>query len=699
MCRELASEVGKLMSSSFVFLKKKAALACIKIVKKCPELRETFIYHLHSYFEYKNHGVLLAGCALANEIFKADPSQVKKFIKYTSVFTRHLKNLISSNYSSDFDVNGVTDPFLQCQILCILKHFGAGNKEISEEMKDIISDISTTAESSKLTSNAVQYELVKTIIGIDSDTSMKALASNILGKLLQSKDNNYKYIALNTMREVIRTDLSSVQKHRSIILECLKDTDISICRRALELSYLIINSSNVKQIVKELLNFILIAADEFKLELTTRITQCIVNYGTSVTWQIDNLIKILCMSGNFFSEDSVSSIINLIISNEELKLYAVHKLFLGLKNYVEQEALAKVAVYIIGEYGNFLVSNSVIGPEDEQIIVTETEVITLLRKVGNNDYSNSSVCEFLMNCYLKLTTKFSQDSSKLIKQFLNQETNSFYFEVQQRAVEYAAFDQVVTESLKKQLTNNIPIAKTHNKRLDVAIQDYNENSEKPTEIDQRLYIKYSNSFKEDKIYTDNNRLISNPIQSKNLNLLDDLNTLFIGNPAGGANTINMSQHNNLNSVFPDIMQFSQLPTNNSNKISSSQNTNQYDLLSGLVNNYNLNDRLIGNQPIDLAKSSLGNMGILSNNPLNFAKLKQFYGNQYFTLNYTSNLNEDGSYSGFFYVSNVSNQFLLNFNLKFMVLSFLTFKVVSTLGNSLEPFQSQGIIKVRRKFFI
>ena len=52
---------------------------------------------------------------------------------------------------------------------------------------------------------------------------------------------NLKYIALNTLTDVERKDLASVQKHRAVILEFLKDSDITLQKRALDLIYLIIN--------------------------------------------------------------------------------------------------------------------------------------------------------------------------------------------------------------------------------------------------------------------------------------------------------------------------------------------------------------------------------------------------------------------------------------------------------------------------
>jgi AP-1 complex subunit gamma-1 len=89
--------------------------------------------------------------------------------------------------------------------------------------------------------------------------------------MLTHKDNNYKYIALSTLQIVAKTDLPSVQKHKNTILECMKDNDISIQRRALDLVYLIINSSNIKHIISECLNLLVVAENEIKIELTAKV--------------------------------------------------------------------------------------------------------------------------------------------------------------------------------------------------------------------------------------------------------------------------------------------------------------------------------------------------------------------------------------------------------------------------------------------
>jgi hypothetical protein len=65
--------------------------------------------------------------------------------------------------------------------------------------------------------------------------------------------------------------MNAVQRHRNIILDCLRDGDISIRRRALELSFALINEANVRVLTRELLAFLEIADNEFKQGMTTKI--------------------------------------------------------------------------------------------------------------------------------------------------------------------------------------------------------------------------------------------------------------------------------------------------------------------------------------------------------------------------------------------------------------------------------------------
>ena len=73
---------------------------------------------------------------------------------------------------------------------------------------------------------------------------------------MSNRDNNIRYVALNTLTKVVTIEPTAVQRHRNTILDCLRDPDVSIRRRALELSFTLINESNVRVLVRELLSFL-----------------------------------------------------------------------------------------------------------------------------------------------------------------------------------------------------------------------------------------------------------------------------------------------------------------------------------------------------------------------------------------------------------------------------------------------------------
>lgn len=141
MCRDSAAEIVKHMTNPNPYLKKKAALAASKIVRKCPELIDGFAEKLGSYFEDKNHGVLICGISLAIQIFKLEPEYVTKYRSYLNNMMRYLRSLVSTNYAPEYDINGITDPFLQVKILELLAFFGHGNSEASEEMNDLLASV------------------------------------------------------------------------------------------------------------------------------------------------------------------------------------------------------------------------------------------------------------------------------------------------------------------------------------------------------------------------------------------------------------------------------------------------------------------------------------------------------------------------------------------------------------------------------
>uniref|UniRef100_A0A8D3BTD7 Adaptor related protein complex 1 subunit gamma 1 n=1 Tax=Scophthalmus maximus TaxID=52904 RepID=A0A8D3BTD7_SCOMX len=81
MCRDLAGEVEKLLKTSNSYLRKKAALCAVHVIRKVPELMEMFLPATKNLLSEKNHGVLHTSVVLLTEMCERSPDMLAHFRK------------------------------------------------------------------------------------------------------------------------------------------------------------------------------------------------------------------------------------------------------------------------------------------------------------------------------------------------------------------------------------------------------------------------------------------------------------------------------------------------------------------------------------------------------------------------------------------------------------------------------------------
>jgi len=459
MSRDLFPEIENLVSTSNPYIRRKAALCAMRICRKVPDLQEHFLEKAAQLLSDRNHGVLLCGLTLVTSLCEADEEEggedgvVEKFRSFVPVLVRTLKGLATSGYAPEHDVTGITDPFLQVKILRLLRVLAVGDAEVSEQINDILAQVATNTDSSKNVGNSILYEAVRTILDIEADSGLRVLGVNILGKFLSNRDNNIRYVALNTLIKVVAIEPNAVQRHRNTILECLRDPDISIRRRALDLSFTLINEGNVRVLIRELLAFLEVADNEFKPTMTSQIGIAADKFAPNKRWHVDTMLRVLALAGNYVKEPILSSFVRLVATSPELQPYAVQKLYASLKKDITQESLTQAAAWCIGEYGDSLLRGGQLDDEEPFPQVGEREIIDLFSSILNSSYATQVSTEYIVTALMKLTTRLSDASQvERARQFLQSHQTSLDVEVQQRAVEYSnlfAYDQIRRGVLEK----------------------------------------------------------------------------------------------------------------------------------------------------------------------------------------------------------------------------------------------------------
>jgi AP-1 complex subunit gamma-1 len=438
MCRDLFADLDRALRNSNSYIRKKAAVACIRVLQKVPELVEDCLERITGLLTDRNHAVMLTGCTLMQRAMAIGPEHMDSFRPHVRALVKILKNLVLNNYAPEHDVAGVTDPFLQVKVLQLLRVLAKDDDDAVDEMNDVLAQVATNTESNKNAGNCILYECANTILSIDCESGLRVLAINILGPFLLNKDNNTRYVALTMLAKVVETDLGAVQRHRATIVDCLKDPDVSIRRRALELLYSLVNQQNVRALAREMLNYLVVADPEERKSLCNRTADVIQEHAPTTEWHIEVLVSMLQIAGNYASEEIVASLVSLVGTNATTVLYGTHKLYWACKEDLSQLALNHCTAWCLGEFGQHMQSPC---PESVGVhsgeAASELEVYELLSKMMRRHSSTDKTRAYVVNASFKLTKRMSdpiviEKFTKVLKKF----SSNVHLELQARSCEY-----------------------------------------------------------------------------------------------------------------------------------------------------------------------------------------------------------------------------------------------------------------------
>ena len=145
-----------------------------------------------------SHSVLLGICEvlqsilsnITSELSTADQSGrdvllniLATIASITPKLFAKLPNLYLKSVEPAYDVQGIQDPFLQCELIATLKWvFKVGNElqfeqitSLNDKFNDLLTQISTNTNSSKNAGQAVLYEISRTIFELNLNDALRTL--------------------------------------------------------------------------------------------------------------------------------------------------------------------------------------------------------------------------------------------------------------------------------------------------------------------------------------------------------------------------------------------------------------------------------------------------------------------------------------------------------------------------------------------
>lgn len=193
--------------------------------------------------------------------------------------------------------------------------------------------------------NAVLFEAIGLAIHIDAKSPLVASAAVLLARFIMSKETNVRYLGLDTMAHLAaRADsLEPIKKHQHTIILSLRDKDISVRRRALDLLYSMCDVDNAELIVGELLRYLKVADYGLREEMVLKIAISTEKFATSYKWYVDTILELISSAGDHVGDEVWYRVVQITTNTEDLQEYAAKAVFEHLKSPTCHESLIKVA--------------------------------------------------------------------------------------------------------------------------------------------------------------------------------------------------------------------------------------------------------------------------------------------------------------------------------------------------------------------
>ncbi|KAF7805668.1 AP-2 complex subunit alpha-1-like [Senna tora] len=439
----LAPDVQKLLMSSSCrpLVRKKAALCLLRLYRKNPDVVNVdgWTDRMAQLLDERDLGVLTSSMslfvALVSNNHEAYWNCLPKCVKILERLARN------QDVPQEYTYYGIPSPWLQVKTMRALQYFPTiedpnARRTLFEVLQRILMGTDVVKNVNKNNaSHAVLFEALALVMHLDAEKEMLSQCVALLGKFIAVREPNIRYLGLENMtRMLMVADVQDIiKRHQAQIITSLKDPDISIRRRALDLLFGMCDVSNAKDIVEELLQYLSTAEFAMREELSLKAAILAEKFAPDLSWYVDVILQLIDKAGDFISDDIWFRVVQFVTNNEDLQPYAAAKARVYLDKPAIHETMVKVSAYILGEFGHLLARRPGCSPKEIFSIIHEKHPAV-----------SASTVPILLSTYAKILMHTQPPDPELQKQIwaiFKKYESCIEVEIQQRAVEYFALSK------------------------------------------------------------------------------------------------------------------------------------------------------------------------------------------------------------------------------------------------------------------
>ncbi|KAG7356935.1 adaptin N terminal region-domain containing protein [Nitzschia inconspicua] len=466
LIQTLHSEVQHTLmtKSSTPCVKKKAALCLLRLVRTSPKLvsGKEFVAQMAQLLQDKHLGVLTSSMSLLYGLATQNPSEYQSLIPYAV----HILGLLvlKKACAREYLYYRTPSPWLQIKLLKFLQLYpqilstgqeNDGQDQSIAQLVSVVSKILTETDVSDSINksnadHAVLFEAVNLIVtwGSSGPAQLREGAMKLLGKFISVREPNIRYLGLLTMAKLAQLEgtADSIKKHQATVLVSLKDADISVRRRALDLLFVMCDTDNAERIVDELVAHLVLADAAIREEMVLKIAILAEKYATDLRWYVDTILKLISISGDHVSDAIWHRVVQIVTNHPQgdLQAYTAATLLVAASPRRCHETAVRVAAYVLGEFG-FLVAERPGMSGEEQFRILHQHWAT----------SDATTRAILVSTYAKLANLY-EECRPLVAPVFARCKNSVDVEIQQRSAEYAAMREAFSPEAVEDLLREMP---------------------------------------------------------------------------------------------------------------------------------------------------------------------------------------------------------------------------------------------------